>query len=91
MTIYTQSRETHLDSSDGIEGYCYVLLRIYEGPQLEHSLPAVAVAASGSTAAAATSEVAVAATEILRRAAARALLACGRRRCEWERRRRSYE
>ena len=64
MTIYTQSRETHLDSSDGIEGYCYVLLRIYEGPQLEHSLPAVAVAASGSTAAAATSEVAVAATEI---------------------------
>ena len=33
-------------------------------PQLEHSLPAVAVAASGSTAAAATSELAVAATEI---------------------------
>ena len=71
MTIYTQSRETHLDSSDGIEGYCYVLLRIYEGPQLEHSLPAVAVAstsegaaaASGSAAAAATSEVTVAATE----------------------------
>jgi len=63
MTIYTQSRETHLDSSDGIEGYCYVLLRIYEGPQLKHSLPAVAVAASGSAAAAATSEVAVAATE----------------------------
>jgi len=71
MTIYTQSRETHLDSSDGIEGYRYVLLRIYEGrkfyegPQLEHSLPAVAVAASGSAAAAATSEVAVAATENL--------------------------
>ena len=63
--MYTIERNKHLDSSDGIEGYCYVLLRIYEGPQLEHSLPAVAVAASGSAAAAATSEVAVAATENL--------------------------
>ena len=53
MTIYTQSRETHLDSSDGIEGYCYVLLRTYEGPQLEQSLPAVAVAATSEGAAAA--------------------------------------
>ena len=27
MTICTQSRETHLGSSDGIEGYCYIPMK----------------------------------------------------------------
>jgi len=74
MTIYTQSRETHLDSSDGIEGYCYVLLRTYEGPQRKHSLPAVAVAATNEGAAAASGSTAA--------AAASGSLAAVRRSCE---------